>query len=926
MRLAQKTRGPRVRQTVRKPNIYRNPYGIVVKGDGWETRPQERRGRARTREGTFISSKSDSLSEQTADIPTCEAAGGRSDSVNKSGRRPDLASRATGLFVILLLLVPTLVIADGMAFVYTPTSSLEPLAVNEQRAIIAHKDGIQRMFITINLGDRWSADEASRSAVWIFPVPGKPDRADVEVTDFSPELTGDDVERAFRNATDAALLIPMASQPHFVAVVLPVLFGAHGTRFLGRMPEGAPGVTTHKTVNRWGIHAELITADSVERLADYLHAKNVKVAPGRLSPFAPYLSDEYALVVAWISSYKELIKKFPQLTGKQGMRRPALYVEFPTDKPFYPMRPTSGYGKKSIKVSLYLVGWVSPDRSDWTAAEKKAMSPRVTYCAGKSQKLNKGYRSFLSVRDKDAERTAEKRVTGGRRRVMERFLAVLPKDEVRFTRVRIRRPAENFTRDFRFSRNSRVYIMHSITSSPWALASVVIVLLAVLSFVSGGISGKLVFGKWKPWSRMGLWNCLTIAALVAATWWSRRDPDPDSPKATVSARWEAFVFGFLVCLPLLVLFCRPIAVPGLYNTILWLLAWIFSAALLLIAAWIVSNPGSTPSTGKDTNADAKKALVPTGIPESFVRVVLMCLPALAIGTTFFLVFWFLKPAARSVPYLPMILAFYLGQFVLYCTLIAAGLFLVPWIVRKGRSAWRPKREANRGSETEPFSSQKPEALILGALTFVVVALVVLSIPNLPEHGGLVRIAYLGVITVELFLATWVVWKGASNSISTEDRFSPAWPLWIAVLLMLLPLMGLLIYVAALQLGGGPTVFLAGVIMLVALRHRMRIASLIKEMTYKTAVSTVFVVLGVLSYFFLIARAASALVPVLPMIPRVAGRDVFAIFALLSATWLLKGELQKRPTKALRFGVLFSVVFTLLNVAAFFGVKALLASL
>ena len=54
-----------------------------------------------------------------------------------------------GILVILFLLIPTLATADGMAFSYRDggASSLEPMAVDEQRAVIAHKDGVQRMFI-----------------------------------------------------------------------------------------------------------------------------------------------------------------------------------------------------------------------------------------------------------------------------------------------------------------------------------------------------------------------------------------------------------------------------------------------------------------------------------------------------------------------------------------------------------------------------------------------------------------------------------------------------------------------------------------------------------------------------------------------------------------------------------------------------------
>jgi hypothetical protein len=268
--------------------------------------------------------------------------------VSRRGHWPHADSRIIFVLVILLFLAPTLAAADGMAFYHRPTS-LDPLEVDEQRAIIAHKDGIQRMFIAITLGKPASAEDASRAAVWIFPVPGSPDRVDVEVTDFIPELTGKDVGRAFKDAMYGTVLAPIASQPVLLTFAL---FPFVPMAAMMGLRAGDLGVTTHKKVDRWGIHAELISADSVDRLADYLRKQNVGVQPDKLKPFAPYLSDKYTLVVAWIRSYEELIEKFPHYAEERGGGRPSLYVEFPSDKPFYPMRPTSGYGKKTVTVSL----------------------------------------------------------------------------------------------------------------------------------------------------------------------------------------------------------------------------------------------------------------------------------------------------------------------------------------------------------------------------------------------------------------------------------------------------------------------------------------------------------------------------------------------------------------------------------------------
>ena len=43
-----------------------------------------------------------------------------------------------------------------------------------------------------------------------------------------------------------------------------------------------------------------------------------------------------------------------------------------------------------------------------------------------------------------------------------------------------------------------------------------IALVAVLSYVAAGVSGVLLYGQWKGYARLGLWNLLTLVGLVLA--------------------------------------------------------------------------------------------------------------------------------------------------------------------------------------------------------------------------------------------------------------------------------------------------------------------------------------------------------------------------------------------------------------------------
>ncbi len=233
---------------------------------------------------------------------------------------------------------------------------------------------------------------------------------------------------------------------------------------------------------------------------------------------------------------------------------------------------------------------------------------------------------------------------------------------------------------------------------------------------------------------------------------------------------------------------------------------------------------------------------------------------------------------------------------------------------------------------------KPEGLVLGTLTYIVTVLVVLSVclqDNLSASGFLPRVAWLGLIAAQLLIATWVVWKGPSAAKSMEARLSPAWPVVIAGLLGVLALCSIVTYVAAFLLGGErmilhpdevritgmallPAILVVGGTTLIGLLYRRRLMRFVRDMNYRSALSTILPILGGLAYFAVLAQLVAIL--------GVGGAlsNSLATLALLCGTWLVKGELQEAPTKALRFGLLFSVIFLILNLAAFAGLKALLA--
>ena len=256
------------------------------------------------------------------------------------------------------------------------------------------------------------------------------------------------------------------------------------------------------------------------------------------------------------------------------------------------------------------------------------MAPRVRYYAGNKKAIYnsyQSYRSVLSAMEKD--RTTSPSEEAAQRKAAEGFFAAVPEGDMHFTRVRIYSPAENFTQDLRFSPNPSVSIKHFIASNAWVLAGPIILLILALSYISGGISGKLVFGEWKPWARTGLWNCLSIATLVGVTWLRRRNLPAESKRATISGRWEAFVLGAVIGVPLIQSVVSFLA-SDRYHPPGELLSYGIVAVELLIAAWIAATAG--PSRLVETEVIPNPRFPGPARGESLIQIFLMCLPTLSI--------------------------------------------------------------------------------------------------------------------------------------------------------------------------------------------------------------------------------------------------------------------------------------------------------
>ncbi|MCK4873532.1 MAG: hypothetical protein KAS72_12470 [Phycisphaerales bacterium] len=373
--------------------------------------------------------------------------------------------------VVCGLAQPTL--ADGMAFKGRDTSAMLPIIEHEQVAAITHDGTRERLVIAVDIGDALTVDE---NALWIFPVRGAPEDVTVDLVDTFPAPRGRDVYASAAEGVAGLFTLTRATQAYPMLLEMCLLMP------LGR---SSRRVTVSEEVERYGLRAALVTAESTEALGDWLAERQTPIEPAHLATFGPYLNADHTLVVVSIASAEMVAAEFPDAWRSPLLRgrRPCVAVEFPTDRPFYPMYPTSAYGDWPIRLRLYVNGHVQPVSTATVADDL-----RVGLC------------------ESSAQRPAS---VGHMPDVVEyRY----------YTAIQGRSAAESFTADLEFEPVESPQLSYAIVARRITRQGVLVVplilVVGVLSYVSGGLAGLAVFGCWRKPARLGLWNLLTLLALM----------------------------------------------------------------------------------------------------------------------------------------------------------------------------------------------------------------------------------------------------------------------------------------------------------------------------------------------------------------------------------------------------------------------------
>lgn len=459
-------------------------------------------------------------------------------------------------FCLLTISCVPYVNADGGMIMYK-MDRWEMLDEDQQLCAINYHEGIQNMILSVNTGEEITGEKA----VWIFPVPAKPEKTVINIVEGFPELNGYDVESKAENSVSDIFGFIRVSQIYTLPLF--IFTGSIGKGSFNSLEmyageiDGIKGVTVHESIEKSGLTTELISALDSNSFSNYLISKDLDVPPNFKSILNDYIGEEYSFVVSWISDVEKFKLEQPEgyiigllEEGKIDEARKlfdgldyesenygydskkygyyyylneifeyidkgrnieeyqieelkrnrgtgnilSVFISFPTDKIYYPLKPTSVYGSKKVPAIIYVMDYVKPE----LYPEIKAYSD-VDYFFRENFDVPENLNDFFGGSDTK---------------------------DLKYTKIKINPPSKYLTEDLWIERKVplKVFLADSVNRFPFWFGLFFFVICSCLASL---LSGIIIFGV-KGVSKIkfmlfGLWNFLTLIGFSIAAYTNKID-------------------------------------------------------------------------------------------------------------------------------------------------------------------------------------------------------------------------------------------------------------------------------------------------------------------------------------------------------------------------------------------------------------------
>jgi hypothetical protein len=182
---------------------------------------------------------------------------------------------------------------------------------NDQQAFINFRNGLEKMIVSIKIGDN-----AKAGSVWLFPVPADPGKVVIDVVDELPQMNGENVSDVAKINLDNARTALFGTQ---IYPALTSIFGVtmggvseptsdSGVMLSDSIAGGVatqsaqPDVAVYEHLDKEGMTSEIVTAKTADGLYDYLKNKGLTIEKGMIPALQNYIGQDYSFVVSWMAS------------------------------------------------------------------------------------------------------------------------------------------------------------------------------------------------------------------------------------------------------------------------------------------------------------------------------------------------------------------------------------------------------------------------------------------------------------------------------------------------------------------------------------------------------------------------------------------------------------------------------------------------
>ncbi|MFH0869716.1 MAG: hypothetical protein V1866_01515 [archaeon] len=383
--------------------------------------------------------------------------------------------------ILAFLLVLPAVSGDGGFFIRDRDMwSLFP--EKQQYCAINHKDGVQRMILTIDTNEELRGDKA----VWIFPVPAPPKTVRINITGGFPLLTGYDLADRADDQINTAYIGMAATQLYtfpFIAFFSIFssrgLFSAGGSNSLGA-DSLRNDVEVYASMQKAGLTTELVSAKDSDAFKVYMTKNNLSLPIYFTSILDYYTGNDYSLVVSWISNVSRF-REAQQIDESPYFYRPrsgstvGVFISFPTEKIYYPLKPTSVYGDNVVPAIIYVLDYVQPELYDGIRWDTQ-IDYFYSTSTSASDDLTEFYKGYRTIN-----------LEGGAKLV----------ENINYTKIKINATASSLTDDLWINKTTpkKVVVLTSIIghSFLWGL-----IIFLIISMFSSMIAGAIIFRGERP--------------------------------------------------------------------------------------------------------------------------------------------------------------------------------------------------------------------------------------------------------------------------------------------------------------------------------------------------------------------------------------------------------------------------------------------